>query len=139
MRKTGVKTIKEARHLARSGFTLVELLLVVAILGILATVAIMNTAGMSDEARVSATRTSIAAIEQAARMYEVRTGKFPDSLEVLTQSMGERPALLDKKDLNDAWGTAFAYKKTGSFIEIRSAGSDGQMNTSDDLVNTETN
>ena len=90
MRKTGVKTIKEARHLARSGFTLVELLLVVAILGILATVAIMNTTGMSDEARVSATRAAIATIEGALKTYEIRTGRFPDSLEALNQEMGDR-------------------------------------------------
>ena len=121
----------------RKGFTLVELLLVVAILGILATVAIMNVGGMSDEAREKATRTSIATIEQSARMFEIRTGKYPDSIDQLMQPMGDRPPLLDKKSMNDQWGNPFVFKKTANFIEIRSAGKDGAMNTQDDLVNVE--
>ena len=131
------KSDKSARHIRQGGFTLVELLLVVAILGILATVAIMNVGGMSDEAREKATRTSIAAIEQAARMFEIRTGKYPDSIDQLTQPLGDRPALLDKKAMNDQWGNAFSYKKTSNFIEIRSAGKDGAMNTQDDILNVE--
>ena len=130
------KSDKSARHIRQGGFTLVELLLVVAILGILATVAIMNVGGMSEEARVSATRTSIAAIEQAARMFEIRTGKYPDSIDQLLQPMGDRQPLLDAKSKNDQWGNPFAFKKTSNFIEIRSAGSDGAMNTQDDSLNT---
>lgn len=131
------KSDKSARHIRQGGFTLVELLLVVAILGILATVAIMNVGGMSDEAREKATRTSIGVIESAARMFEIRTGKYPDSIDQLMQPMGDRPALLDKKSMNDAWGIPFAFKKTSNFIEIRSAGRDGAMNTPDDLLNVE--
>lgn len=130
---------KAEKQVRQGGFTLVELLLVVAILGVLATVAIMNTQGMSNDARISATRSSISAIEQAARTYEIRAGKFPDSLEQLTQPMGDRPPLLDKKSSADSWGTPFSYKKTSSFIEIRSAGQDSAMNTEDDLVNSESN
>ncbi|MGI5869812.1 MAG: type II secretion system protein [Kiritimatiellia bacterium] len=131
------KSEKWVEHVRQGGFTLVELLLVVAILGILATVAIMNVGGMSDDARVSATRSSISAIEQAARMYEVRTGRFPDSIDQLLQPMGDRPPLLDAKSKNDAWGNPFSFKKTTHFIEIRSAGKDGAMNTADDILNTE--
>ena len=131
------KSDKSARHIRQGGFTLVELLLVVAILGILATVAIMNVGGMSEEARVSATRTSIAAIEQAARMFEIRTGKYPDSIDQLLQPMGDRQPLLDAKSKNDQWGNPFAFKKTSNFIEIRSAGKDGAMNTQDDILNVE--
>jgi len=128
---------KAEKRIRQAGFTLVELLLVVAILGVLATVAIMNTQGMSKEARISATRASISAIEQAARTYEIRTGRFPDSLDQLLQPMGDRPALLDRKAGSDSWGTPFSYKKTSNFIEIRSAGPDASMNTADDLVNTD--
>ena len=131
------KSDKLAKHIRQGGFTLVELLLVVAILGILATVAIMNVGGMSDEAREKATRTSIATIEQSARMFEIRTGKYPDSIDQLMQPMGDRPPLLDKKSMNDQWGNPFVFKKTANFIEIRSAGKDGAMNTQDDLVNVE--
>ncbi len=130
------KHLKPEKIIRQGGFTLVELLLVVAILGVLATVAIMNTQGLGNEARTSATRASISAIEQAARTYEIRTGRYPESLDQLLQPMGDRPALLDQKAKNDAWGTPFSYKKTASFIEVRSAGVDAAMNTSDDLVNS---
>lgn len=130
------KHLQSEKLIRQGGFTLVELLLVVAILGVLATVAIMNTQGLSDETRKTATRASISAIENAARTYEIRTGRFPESLDQLLQPMGDRPALLDKKAETDAWGMPFAYKKTSSFIEVRSAGPDAAINTSDDLLNT---
>lgn len=126
---------KLAVRAARAGFTLVELLLVVAILGVLATVAIMNTQGLMGDAQAKATRSSIATIESAARVYEIRTGKFPDSIDALLQPMGDKPALLDEKARNDTWGTPFQVRRNGSNVEIRSAGPDGQMNTSDDITN----
>ena len=86
---------KNVSRASRGGFTLVELLLVVAILGVLATVAIMNTSGLMGDAQAKATRSSVAAIEEAARVYEIRTGKFPESIDALLQPMGDRPALLD--------------------------------------------
>ncbi|MBQ7667312.1 MAG: type II secretion system protein GspG [Kiritimatiellae bacterium] len=130
--KSAEKTLSRA---SQGGFTLVELLLVVAILGVLATVAIMNTAGLMGDAQAKATRSSIAAIEEASRVYEIRTGKFPDSIDALTQSMGDRPPLLDDKARNDAWGNPFQVRRNGNAVEIRSAGADGQMNTSDDITN----
>ena len=130
--KTQEKIVSRA---ARAGFTLVELLLVVAILGVLATVAIMNTQGLMGDAQAKATRSSIATIESAARVYEIRTGKFPDSIDALLQPMGDKPALLDEKARNDTWGTPFQVRRNGSNVEIRSAGPDGQMNTSDDITN----
>ena len=120
------------RRAKSAGFTLVELLLVVTILGILAAVAVMNFTGISTEASITATRQSIVVIESACRTWEIRTGKFPDNLEVLVQD-----GLLSKKSLTDSWGTPFAYKKTTKFIEIRSAGPDCAMNTEDDLYNEE--
>lgn len=121
----------------RGGFTLVELLLVITILAVLAGVAIHNLGGISEEARVTATRTSIGSIESAAKTYEIRTGKYPDSMDVLMQPMGERPALLDDKAKADAWGTPFQLRRADGAkgIEIRSAGPDGQMNTGDDVTN----
>ena len=121
---------------ARAGFTLVELLLVVAILATLATVVAVKFTGSGEQARVAATRTSIAAIKTAVEMYEVRMGRFPDSIDDLTVGTDSQPALLDKGKINDAWGNPIEFKKTGKYeFKITSAGADGQMGTDDDLFN----
>ncbi|NLG01345.1 MAG: prepilin-type N-terminal cleavage/methylation domain-containing protein, partial [Lentisphaerae bacterium] len=66
------KKEEQVKKNRRSGFTLVELLLVVCILGILAAVVIPNVIGHDEEARRQATRTSITAIEQAVQIFAMR-------------------------------------------------------------------
>ena len=120
---------------ASAGFTLIEIMLVVIIIGILATVVVGKFGGMGDRARRNATRMSIKNIGVAVEAYEMEVGKFPVSLQDLTQATDERGALLTAVPV-DAWGTEFQYKKTGDFsYEIRSAGPDGQHGSSDDLTN----
>ena len=122
------------RRRDKAGFTLVELLLVVAILGVLAAVAVMNIGGFGTESRINATRASIAAIESAAKVWEIKNGKYPDSIDQMIKE-----GTLDNKSINDSFGNPFAFKKIQKsgrdFIEIRSAGPDGQMGTSDDITN----
>lgn len=122
---------------AREGFTLIELLLVIAIIGILAGIVVPNIAGKPGEAKIAAARSSIGGIITAVNAYEVAAAKFPDSLDDLTVETDTRAALLKKDKLIDAWGTPYQYtKKTRFTFEVRSAGPDGQMNTEDDIFDT---
>ena len=134
MNKTPYPT---ARSAAQAGFTLVELLLVVAILGILAGVVAVNVGGQTDNARIQATRTSIGSISTALKTFEMNNSGLPQSLEALTKEQSNgMPPLLESKALNDSWGNAFQYKRVSSYkFEIRSAGPDGQMGSADDITN----
>ncbi len=122
------------RH--RAGFTLVEIMLVVIILGVLAAVVVVNFRGQGTTARINATRTSIQNIGTAVNLFETETGKLPASLRELTVPTAHRPGLLREDNLRDSWGIEFQYKLKGEFdFEVRSAGPDNQMGTEDDITN----
>ena len=134
------KTAKEIsrRASSRSGFTLVELLVVVAIIGILGTVAVINVPKWLNNARVTACREVIATIETSLNAYYADHGRLPDSLEALVSSTDdEDPYIKGGKDkLMDPWGTTIDYKpgRRGNF-ELRSAGPDLQPGNDDDITN----
>ena len=123
---------------SRAGFTLVEILLVVAILGILATVAVVRLGGQTKRASIAACRTSIQAIQTAADTYEVDNGIYPATLQALvtkgTENNWNGPYLRNGVP-KDQWGAEFQYSTRENGFEIRSAGPDGQMGTADDLTN----
>lgn len=122
-----------------AGFTLIEVLLVVAILGILAAVVIGNFSQHGDTARERATRASIAAIATQVDVYQLDTGRYPATLDNLLTSSGEPnwngPYLRGGKNaLVDAWGTPFQYRVEGNSYRIVSAGRDTQFGTDQDIT-----
>lgn len=131
------KEDRQKKH-RRGGFTLVELLLVVCILGILAAVVVPNIMGHDEEARRTATRTSIKTLAGQVQVFAMRhNGKLPDTLEELSQSTGDEQPLIDAGSLNDSWGTPFQYTKRGKNFQISSAGPDCEHGTEDDLFDKE--
>ncbi len=124
----------KSRHCKLSILRKVMLVMAILVLAFMVYALISIRTG-SRRGRIYPTRYTIAFIEQAARTYEIRTGKFPDSLDVLIQPMGDRPALLEKNVLFDFWGNPISYILTNETFVLRSSGTDGVMYTADDLLN----
>ena len=121
-----------AREAARRGFTLVELLVVVAILGILGTIAIQNVTGHIAKTRITAAEAGVRALQEACTTYYIQRKKMPTSLDQLVE--GDDPVLEGGDGaLYDPWDNKYEMEVKGKKVVIKSAGEDGQMGTEDDI------
>ena len=119
-----------------SGFTLIEILIVVVILGILGAVVVPNILSRPDTARVQAAQTDLRALSQTLEIYRLDNFQYPSSEQGL-ESLVDRPSGFPepknwnpegylKKLPTDPWGTPYLYEKTGSSYSLISLGADGQ-------------
>ena len=123
---------KAAREAARRGFTLVELLVVVAILGILGTIAIQNVTGHIAKTRITAAEAGVRALSEACTTYYIQRKKMPTSLDQLVE--GDDP-ILEGGDgaLYDPWDNKYEMEAKGKKIVVKSAGENGVMGDEDDI------
>ena len=117
-----------------AGFTLIEILLVVVIIGILAAVAIPNLIGSSEKAQRNAAKQGISVIESAVARYEIDNSRLPDSLQSLVAKGADGSSYIKKAEgLKDPWGTEYGYSKQGYDFTVTSAGPDKNFGTEDDV------
>lgn len=121
---------------AQQGFTLIEIMVVVGIIGLLAAVLIPNVTSKMNEARIASARVQIKNVEEALVAYSMKHGgKYPDSLDKLTEETEDEDALL-QGGVEDPWGTSLQFEKRGKKRpKIISAGPDGDFGTEDDITN----
>lgn len=140
--KIEIKKLVVQKSQLRRGFTLVEILLVVVIIGILAALVIPRIAGSSERARVTAATTDInGGIKSALGAYEVDNGFYPKSLQDLVTQPGTAKnwhgPYLDRLP-QDPWGNAYIYyfpgKHSAGSYDLISVGADGKEGTEDDVV-----
>jgi general secretion pathway protein G len=131
------------KQTSKRAFTLVEILLVVTIIGILASLVIPKIVTRGDQARVtSATADVTGGISTALNLYEVDNGVFPKSLQDLIQQPPDarnwRGPYLGKLP-TDAWGHSYVYYYPGrqnpKSFDLLSMGPDGTEGTDDDIRN----
>lgn len=122
----------------KSGFTLVELLVVLVILMVIGTIAVQNFSGQEDKAKVKAARASFATFENALERFKLDMGRYPTEEEGLAALITAPedddgnwgPKYLKKESyLQDAWGNDYLYTAPGPDgepFEIVCYGTDGE-------------
>lgn len=130
----------------QSGFTLVEMLLVLVILAVLAAIVIPKFSGRSQQAKITAAGSQISSIEMALDAFEVDNGFYPQGSAGLgalvdqpNNAQNWKGPYLKKGVPLDPWGNAYLYtfpgKANAKGYDLMSAGPDGQTGTDDDITN----
>ncbi|MEO8278111.1 MAG: type II secretion system major pseudopilin GspG [Ideonella sp.] len=124
-----------ARRRLQDGFTLIELMVVLVIIGVLAALIVPNVLNRAEDARVTAARTDVTNLMQALKLYRLDNQRYPSAEQGL-QSLVARPTTgtipmnwkpyLDKLPA-DPWGKPYQYANPGvkGEIDVFSYGADG--------------
>ena len=118
------------------GFTLVEIMVVVVILGMLATLVVPNLMGASDQARITKAATDLDAIKHAAEIYSLSNPGVPTMEQLIEVDERGNAALPDYEEIpKDPWGEEYYIEETeyaGKYA-VMSSGPDKERDTEDDL------
>ncbi len=140
---------RSGRASRRSGFTLIEIMAVVVIMGMLMATLAVGISGQIDKARIATTRTKIVRIEQALEFYQMDNARFPtgdQGLDALSDKPSAPPiprsytpgGYIKADGLEDPWGQPFQYRIPGSnnphSFDLWSLGPDG-VEGGDDIAN----
>lgn len=130
------------------GFSLIELMVVVLIMGLLATTIIVSLAPVGEQSRVTKARSDIATLESALEMYSLDMSRYPTADAGLAalkdvpssaDAANYRPGGYIKRLRKDPWGNDYLYAVPGvrsqTNFDVYSAGADGQAGNADDIGN----
>ena len=134
--KNSFRPGRHAWKALQKGFTLIELMVVLVIIGVLAALIVPNVLDRADDARVMAAKTDVNNLMQALKLYKLDNQRLPTSEQGL-QALIAKPAngpippnwkpYLDKLP-NDPWGRPYQYLNPGikGETDVMSLGADGQ-------------
>jgi general secretion pathway protein G len=139
----GQKPVVKARSLrlrpaGDAGFTLIEIMVVIAIIGILATLIVPKIMGKPDEARAIAAKQDVSTLVQAFKLYRLDIGRYPTTeqgIRALVEKPTSEPVPQNWKAggyldsiPKDPWGNPYQYSNPGTRgeIDVYSFGADGK-------------
>ncbi|GHC40973.1 type II secretion system protein GspG [Alcaligenes pakistanensis] len=135
-RRSAPTLVGSVQSRAQQGFSLIEVMVVVVIMGIMAALVVPSLMDRPDQARAVAARQDIAALTQALKLYRLDNGRYPTTVQGLS-ALQQRPAqppeprnwrsYMDRLP-NDPWGNPYQYLQPGVHgeIDVFSLGADGQ-------------
>ena len=125
-----------SRRVLQAGFTLIELMVVLVIIGVLAALIVPNVLDRADDARATAAKTDVNNLMQALKLYRLDNQRYPTAeqgLQALVAKPSSGPAPANWKPYlerlpNDPWGRPYQYLNPGvkGEIDVMSYGADGQ-------------
>jgi general secretion pathway protein G len=122
-------------HRRRAAFTLLEIMIVVVIIGLIATLVIARVMGRSDEAKIKVTKAMMTTVSQQVDLFKLDHGRYPDALEdLVTMPSYVKPEKYPpqgylKQYPTDGWEAKLIYRRgsgTGKPYELISYGADGR-------------
>lgn len=134
-------SLRAAARRAARGFTLIEIMVVITILGILAALIVPRVVGRTDDARIAAAKQDVAQLMSALKLYRLDNGRYPTSEQGL-KALLEKPTLdpipnnwktggyIERSTLpRDPWGKEYQFLSPGlkGEVDIYSFGRDGQV------------
>ena len=134
--KESMRALKNTNRRRQRGFTLIELMVVLAIIGVLAAMIVPNVLGRADDARVTAARTDVSNLMQALKLYKLDNQRYPSpeqGLQALVAKPVSEPVPVNWKPYldklpNDPWGRPYQHMSPGikGEVDVLSFGADGQ-------------
>ncbi len=133
------RSFARAAREGQRGMTLLEIMIVIAILGLLASVIVVAVMNQFENAKIQATKIKLGSVKAALGQYYSFTNEYPsqaDGLRVLVNPPDGLKPLVESMP-KDEWGGEILYfsppRKGGGAFEVMSKGPDGQEGTEDDL------